>query len=67
MEKPKESFIFNIEWYEVLKEYPPEIRLELYEAIIDYCKTKTLPEISDPLARMAFLFIKHEIDEDREQ
>ena len=57
----KKSFIFNIEWHEVLKDYPAEVRLEVYEAIIRYCSSGTLSEMK-PLAKMAFAFIKREID-----
>lgn len=59
--KAKRSFIFNIEWQEVLMEYPPEVRLEVYDAIIEYAASGTLSELK-PLAKMAFSFIKKEID-----
>ena len=57
----KKSFLFNVEWHEVLKDYPAEVRLEVYEAIIRYCGSGTLSEMK-PLAKMAFAFIKREID-----
>ena len=57
----KKSFVFNIEWQEVLKEYPPEVRLEVYDAIIEYVASGTLSELK-PLSKMAFSFIKKEID-----
>ena len=59
--KAKRSFIFNIEWQEVLMEYPTEVRLEVYDAIIEYAASGTLSELK-PLAKMAFSFIKKEID-----
>lgn len=42
-------------------EYPAEVRLEVYEAAIDYAASGTLSELK-PLAKMAFSFIKKEID-----
>lgn len=57
----KKSFLFNIEWHDVLKDYPAEVRLEVYEAIIRYCASGTLSEMK-PLAKMAFAFIRREID-----
>ena len=53
----KKSFIFNVEWQEILLDYPAEVRL----AIIEYVATGTLSELK-PMAKMAFSFIKKEID-----
>ena len=60
------TFIFNIEWYTVLLEYPAEVRFEVYEAIMRYAASGTLPELK-PLAKMAFSFIKKEMDYNRRQ
>lgn len=57
----KKTFMFNYSWHEVLKEYPPEIRLEVYDAVVDYAESGKLSELS-PLAKMAFSFIKNEMD-----
>lgn len=57
----KKSFVFNCEWAEVLADYPAEVRLEVYEAVIRYAASGTLTELR-PLAKMAFSFIKKEID-----
>ena len=59
--KEKKSFVFNCEWQEVLMEYPSEVRLEVYDAIIEYVASGKLSELK-PLAKMAFSFIKKEID-----
>lgn len=59
--KKNRTFIFNVEWQEVLVDYPPEVRLEVYEAIIEYVASGTLSELK-PLAKMAFSFIKKEVD-----
>lgn len=60
------TFIFNLEWYTVLLEYPAEVRFEVYEAIMRYASSGTLPELK-PLAKMAFSFIKKEMDYNRER
>jgi hypothetical protein len=60
-DKNKKSFIFYASWKEVLKEYPAEVRLEVYDAIIEYVASGTLSELK-PMARIAFSFIKKEID-----
>ena len=61
--KRKETFVFRIAWQEVLMAYPPEVRLEVYDAIIEYVASGTLPELK-PLAKMAFSFIRRDIDAD---
>lgn len=57
----KKTFTFRLEWLEALKEFSPEIRLEVYEATVQYATDGTLPELS-PVARMAMAFIKQDID-----
>ena len=32
MDTSKKTFLFNADWYEVLVDYPSEIRLEVYES-----------------------------------
>lgn len=56
------NFTFALKWHEILKSYSEEIRKEVYFAAIEYAATGKIPEIQ-PLARMAFDFIKYEIDE----
>lgn len=51
---------------ESLLEYPAEVRLEVYEAAIRYALSGTLSELK-PLSRMAFSFIKRQIDYDNEK
>ncbi|MBD5307623.1 MAG: hypothetical protein HDS14_08395 [Bacteroides sp.] len=60
------TFIFNLDWYAVLSEYPAEVRFEVYEAIMRYAASGTLPNLK-PLAKMAFSFIKKEMDYNRER
>lgn len=47
-------------------EYPAEVRLEVYDAIIEYASSGTILELK-PLSNMAFKFIKHEIDFNNEK
>ena len=61
MDKKKKSFVFNVEWQEILLAYPGEVRLEVYDAIIEYVASGTISELK-PMAKMAFSFIKKELD-----
>lgn len=57
----KKSFLFNLNWVEVLGDYEAEVRHEVYDAIIEYARSGTLIDLK-PLAKMAFSFIKREMD-----
>ncbi|MCI9608528.1 MAG: hypothetical protein HFJ94_10205 [Muribaculaceae bacterium] len=57
----KNTFIFNLEWDEILSELPKEVKYEVYDAIIKYAKSGEIPVLR-PLAKIAFMFIKKEID-----
>lgn len=56
------TFVFNCAWRDNLREYPDPVRLEVYEAIIDYAATGQLPQLQGSLARMALNFIRRDID-----
>lgn len=66
MESKDGTFIFHLSWADTLREYPSEVRYEVYDAIIRYVQSGTLSELK-PLAKMAFSFIKKEIDSDKEK
>ena len=55
------KILFNSDWRECLREHPAEVRLEVYEAVIDYLVTGTPPNLK-PTSAMAFSFIKKDID-----
>lgn len=55
------------EWIEIISNFAPEIRGQVWDAVINYCSFNTLPENLPDAARMAFLFIKREIDKGRAQ
>lgn len=61
--KEDNTFTFHIDWQEVLKEYPAEVRLEVYDAVIEYAATGTFSDLK-PLSKMAFSFIRKEMDDD---
>lgn len=60
----KTTFIANYRWQSVLKNYPPEIRLAVYDAMFEYAATGEIPNM-DTESMMAFFFIKAEIDENQ--
>ena len=64
--KNKKTFLFNLEWFEILAEYPEDVRLEVYEAVMTYASTGSVPELSQ-LGRMAFSFIRREMDYNTEK
>lgn len=61
MKSSRNTFVFNVEWYNILRDYPAEVRLEVYDAMMEYVATGILADLK-PMAKMAFAFIKKEID-----
>lgn len=60
------TVIFNLDWCDIIQDYPDDIRLEFYEAILKYASTGIVPKLSS-LALMAFKFAKKEIDKNNEK
>ena len=58
----RKTFIFHAEWKNILKSYPAELRLELYEAIVDYAMGNELKMSQN--ASLIFPFLKCKLDED---
>jgi len=56
---------FDSEWRESLREYPAEVRVEVYEAVIDYIVSGTT-SVLKPMANLAFTFIKKDIEKSRD-
>ena len=54
----RNSFVFYGSWWEAIKDQPKEIREEVLAAIIEYGITGNEPDMGNPLAKMAFSFIK---------
>ena len=62
----RESFEFRKEWREALSGLPAEVRLEVYDAIVEYGISGRLSDLK-PMARLAFSFVKSWIDGDVER
>lgn len=60
-EMERESFVFFKDWAEAIKDLPKDIRLEVYEAIIEYGLTGTERDLK-PMVKIAFGFVKQDID-----
>ena len=57
----KKTFVFYKGWAEAIKEMPDDIRLEVYDCIIEYAFSGKIPSLK-PMAKIAFNFIKNDID-----
>lgn len=64
---PKDSFVFHKEWRDAISGLSAEIRLEVYEAIIEYGISGTLTSGLRPMAMLAFNFAKAILDRDAER
>lgn len=50
----KQSFAFHRAFKDALKEYPDSVRLQVYEAIIDYGLDLVKPKLTDKVADALF-------------
>ena len=62
----KDSFVFRKEWRDAISGFSDDVRLEIYEAIIEYGITGEIKQLK-PLAKMAFNFVKTELDKDKQK
>lgn len=60
----KKSFSFNLNWATAMSEFPPEVRFAIYEMIIHYAATGEVKQDVPETAKVAFCFIKAEMDDD---
>lgn len=58
----KDKIIFHKKWRDAIKDFPTEVRLEVYDAIVQYAFDDKVHEFVYPMAKMAFVFIKIDID-----
>ena len=58
----RKTFLFFCSWATVLKDFSPEDRCAIYDAIIAYVENGSLPELS-PVLDMAFKFIRNDNDD----
>lgn len=63
----KDTLVFRKEWKDAMSGLPNEVRLEVYEAIIEYGTSGTLPSGLKQMAMLAFNFAKTTLDKDREK
>lgn len=59
-------FPFHLKWVDSLSAYPPDTQLDIFNGIIHYVKTGTMPERMKSHTRMALSFICHDIDRDKQ-
>lgn len=59
----RKSFVFYKEWMDAIKDLPDDVRLEIYESIVEYATTGNVRGLK-PMAKIAFNFIKTTIDRD---
>ena len=65
-EQKKISFVFFTEWRHLIKDLPPEVKIEIYEGLSDYVETGEAPDMS-PMAAAVFPFLKKRIDENNQK
>lgn len=58
----KDKMIFHKKWRDAIKDLPAEVRLEVYDAIGQYAFDDKVQEFVSQMAKMAFVFIKVDID-----
>jgi len=56
----QETFIFRLRWRDAIAALPDDVRLEIYEGILDY--VSGIDSQLSPLAQGAFLMAKYDID-----
>ena len=59
----KDSFVFRKEWRDAVSGMSADVRLEFYEAVIEYATTGNIPQLKQ-LAGLAFKFAKEDLDKD---
>ncbi|MCL1936843.1 MAG: DUF6291 domain-containing protein [Candidatus Azobacteroides sp.] len=62
----RSSFVFYKDWMEAVRGLPDDVRLDIYESVIEYATTGNVKGLK-PMASIAFNFIKTTIDRDIEK
>ena len=57
----RNSFVFYKDWRDAIKDLPNDIRLEIYDSIVEYAFSGEVSGLK-PMASIAFNFIKGDID-----
>lgn len=63
----KDAFAFYKEWKDAVIGLPDDVRLEFYEAVIEYGTSGVISESLQPMALLAFNFAKTRMDQDEER
>ncbi|MDE5745144.1 MAG: hypothetical protein K2H84_05720 [Paramuribaculum sp.] len=61
MDNTRKTFVFNTDWYRIIKNCSTQIKGEVFTAVMEYAMSGIIPEISNE-AYVIFQFIKREID-----
>ncbi|MBQ2188941.1 MAG: hypothetical protein II401_10365, partial [Bacteroidales bacterium] len=61
----KSNFLFYEDWYDVIKEFTPEERLQVYDAIVRYAFEGVMPE--DKFIKVSTALMRSTIDRDNEK
>lgn len=62
----RETFVFRTSWHKVIKTLAPDVRLEVYDAIMRYAEGEQVEGLS-PMAAIAFAFISDDMDRDSDR
>ena len=62
----RNSFVFYKAWREAIRDLPDDVRLDIYESVIEYGTSGKLPALN-PMVELALRFIKMDIDRDEER
>ena len=65
-DKSKQSMVFYKDWADVMEGFSDEVQLELFKSIVRYAFNGEIPDMK-PEAKIAFGFIKPQIDRDIEK
>ena len=63
----QDKITFHRRWSETTKDLPSDARLEVYDAIVQYAFEGSVKEFVSSLAKVAFNFIRQEIDSDNKR
>lgn len=63
----RQSFIFHREWAEALKKLPKDVRVEVYDAIIEYGLSGTTSAALKPVADALFTVFRARLDVDKKR
>lgn len=60
----RKSFVFHAEWAEAVKKLPKDVRVEIYDAIIEYGLSGTISAALKPVAEALFTVFRARLDAD---